>query len=104
MKTKRVSLDLFNDSTPWLADGFGLGRNVNFSLQVKDLVKKIIKTELTPLQQELVAEYYGENISVTEIARRRGVNKSTVSRGLKAARERIGHSLRYGSFHMWESN
>lgn len=104
MKPKRISLDLFGDSTPWLADGFESGRDVRFAEKAKRLVKKVIETELTPLQRELVYEYYSGNLTVTEIAKKRGVNKSSVSRSLKAARERVGHALKYGSFRMWESD
>ncbi len=104
MKPNRISLDLFGDTAPWLADGYGTGGGVHFSENVKAVVKAVVETELTPLQRELVYEYYNGNTTITEMARKRGVNKSSVSRSLKAARERVGRVLRYGGFRMWESD
>lgn len=102
MRRSTVSLNLFTDSTPWLAEGFGLGRDLKFSENVKNLIRKIILTELTPLQREMISLYYYKGMSMTDIAKSRNVNKSSVSRTLKSARERISKSLKYGSFHMFE--
>ena len=96
MRRSTVSLNLFSDSTPWLADDFGLGRDAKFSENIKNLIRKIILTELTPLQQEMVSLYYYQGLSMTDIANSRNVNKSSVSRTLKSARERISKSLKYG--------
>ena len=102
MRPTTVSLDLFTDSTPWLASGFGLGRDMKYSEELKKAMRKIIEEELTPLQKELIFEYYYGNTTMTAIAEKRGVNKSSVSRTLKTARERIAHSLKYGSYHIFE--
>ena len=45
--------------------------------------------ELTPRQRQMVDMQFQEELTVTEIARRLGVNKSTVSRCLRRARQRL---------------
>lgn len=52
--------------------------------------------ELTVRQRELLRLYYEEAQSVTQIAGRLGVNKSTVSRTLSRAQRRLYKCLRYG--------
>lgn len=58
-------------------------------------LRKMIRQELTPRQKEMVERYYFEKKKIREIAEEFGVNKSTVSRGLKAARARIERCLQY---------
>ena len=54
------------------------------------------QSELTPRQAQLVEMYFDEGLSMTEIGARLGISKSTVSRTLARARERLRRSLRYG--------
>jgi len=58
-------------------------------------IKQVIEQELTPLQRETLTAYYFQQETIPAIARRRGVNKSTVSRTLKAAENRLRKFLRY---------
>ena len=51
--------------------------------------------DLTPRQRQMVCLRYGEKLSVTGIALRLGVNKSTVSRCLRRARQQLYHRLRF---------
>lgn len=51
--------------------------------------------ELTPRQQQMVTLQYQENLTVTQIAQRLGVNKSTVSRCLRRARQTLYSRLRF---------
>ena len=51
--------------------------------------------ELTPRQQEVLALYYNEQLTIAEIARRLEVNTSTVCRTLERARKRLRRALRY---------
>lgn len=97
MRIHKISLDLATDHTPWLADGFGVNGGIAFSKRVAKTIRKIIADDLTPIQRELVQEYYYNGKTVTEIARLRGTNKSSVSRGLKAARTRIERAMKYGA-------
>ena len=58
-------------------------------------VNRVIQEELTPLQRETVLAYYIQNRKIPEIARDRGVHKSTVSRTLKRAERKLRRYLRY---------
>lgn len=67
----------------------------------------IIEKELTPKQREMVLFYFYEEKTMQEIAEILGINKSTVSRTLKRAKERIRKYMQfyfdYTSFHFGES-
>ena len=58
-------------------------------------VNRVIAEELTPLQRETIIAYYIHNRKIPEIARERGVHKSTVSRTLKRAEGKLRRYLRY---------
>ena len=58
-------------------------------------IQRVIREELTDLQREALLAYYFQEKSVTEIARDRGVNKSTVCRTLHRAEEKLRRYLKY---------
>ena len=58
-------------------------------------LRNIISHELTPRQKEFVELYYFKYMTIPEIAQMAGVNRSTVSRVLKSARNRIGRFMSY---------
>lgn len=58
-------------------------------------VQRVIRGELTDSQRETLMDYYFHHMSITEIAAKRGVNKSTVCRTLHRAEERLRRYLRY---------
>ena len=58
-------------------------------------VQRVMREELTALQREALLAYYFEEKSITEIARDRGVNKSTVCRTLHRAEEKLRRYLKY---------
>ena len=58
-------------------------------------LRRAMKRELTPRQQEILALDYVENRPLSEIAALLGVNKSTVSRTMCRARHRLHHILQY---------
>lgn len=74
-------------------DGY-LGPRLPRQLQLKR-VRQVIEQELTPLQRETLIAYYFQQETIPMIASRRGVNKSTVCRTLKAAENRLRKFLRY---------
>ena len=76
-----------------LYDGY-LGPRLPREVQLKR-VKRVMREELTPLQRETLIAYYFQEQTVTQIASDRGVNKSTVSRTLKRAEEKLRRYLRY---------
>lgn len=58
-------------------------------------VQRVIKEELTELQRETLFAYYFREMTVSQIALERGVNKSTVSRTLHRAEYKLKRYLRY---------
>ena len=58
-------------------------------------VQRVLREELTPLQRETLLAYYYQQETIPQIAQRRGVNKSTVSRTLHRAEEKLRRYLKY---------
>jgi RNA polymerase sigma-70 factor (ECF subfamily) len=58
-------------------------------------VMEVIRRELTDRQRETLLAYYIEELNIIQIAQRRGVHKSTVSRTLKRAEAKLRRYLRY---------
>lgn len=74
-------------------DGY-LGPRLDRATQLRRL-KNVIEGELTPCQRRVVEGIYFRQCSVTSLAQELGVNKSTVSRTLRRAQERMRRCLRY---------
>ncbi len=66
------------------------------------LVRAALNEDLTPRQSQMVRLYYIEQNTMPEIARLLGVNISTVSRTLAAARVKLKRSLRYARRSQYE--
>lgn len=58
-------------------------------------VRQVIQEELSPRQRETLTAYYFHKMTIPQIALEQGVNKSTVSRTLRRAEERIRRYLKY---------
>ena len=58
-------------------------------------VQRVIEEELTPLQREALIAYYIQGQTIPEIARDRGVHKSTISRTLHRAEDKLRRFLKY---------
>ena len=56
---------------------------------------RVIREELTEKQRQVLLAYYFEEKNIPQIAREQGVNKSTVSRTLRRAEQRLKRFLRY---------
>ena len=76
-----------------LYDGY-LGVRLPMEVQ-KKRVKKVIEEELSEVQREVLLAYYFGELSQTQIAAQRGVNKSTVCRTLHRAENRLRMFLKY---------
>lgn len=61
-----------------------------------------LRQDVTQRQREYMILYYGQGMSMEAIARKCGVNKSTVSRTLKRGRQRLYRCLRYGAANLLE--
>ena len=58
-------------------------------------IQRVIREELTPIQREVLIAYYMGDQTIPQIARDRGVHKSTVSRTLHRAEDKLRRFLRY---------
>ncbi len=58
-------------------------------------VNRVIREELTEHQRQVLLAYYIQEQTIPQIARERGVNKSTVSRTLHRAEKKLRRFLRY---------
>ena len=76
-----------------LYEGY-LGPRLPRDVQLKR-VQRVIREELTPLQREALVAYYFQELTMEQIARERGVNKSTVCRTLHRAEEKLRKYLKY---------
>ena len=63
-------------------------------VQLKRL-RRVSESELTEVQREILVAYYFQNRTMEQIARERGVCRSTVCRTLHRAEERVRRCLRY---------
>ena len=57
-------------------------------------LRRAREQELTPRQREILALYYDRGLKMPQIARKLGINRSTVSRTVKRAKERLYRCLR----------
>lgn len=76
-----------------LYDGY-LGPRLPREVQLQR-VQRVIREELTDLQREALVAYYFQQQTIPQIARERGVNKSTVSRTLRRAEDKLRRYLKY---------
>ena len=58
-------------------------------------IQRVIQEELTELQRQVIIAYYFQEQSIPQIAAERGVHKSTVSRTLHRAEEKLRRYLKY---------
>lgn len=58
-------------------------------------LRRAREQELTPRQREILALYYDRGLKMPQIARKLGINRSTVSRTVKRAKERLYRCLQY---------
>ena len=76
-----------------LYDGY-LGPRLPKQVQLQR-VQRVIREELTQLQRDILTDYYFHRMTIPEITARRGVHKSTVSRTLHRAENRLRRYLKY---------
>ena len=76
-----------------LYEGY-MGPRLPREMQLKR-VQRVIREELTDIQREILLAYYMDNQTIPQIAEERGVHKSTVSRTLHRAEEKLRRYLRY---------
>ncbi len=95
MNRATFSLEVFGERAAYDCYCTG-GDNKQYINRLKELLKRAINEELTECQRSAVTGFYFEGKSVSRLAAEQGVNKSTVSRNLKRAKEKLAFSMRYG--------
>ena len=76
-----------------LYDGY-MGLRLPREVQLKR-VQRVIREELTELQRYTLMAYYFQEQTLTQIAKDRNVNKSTVCRTLHRAEQKLRKFLKY---------
>ena len=71
-----------------------LGLDLPREVQLQRM-RRVMEQELTELQRQTLSMYYFENRRPAEIARIRGVHRSTILRTLRRAEDRLRRFLRY---------
>lgn len=103
MNRTTFSLEIFGDRLA-ITDPNGCETNKRQLALMKQALSKAIETELTDRQRMMVNEYYFNGVSVTDIALKYGLSKSTVSRHLSRSRERLKSALKYGLYTLWSGD
>ena len=89
-----------NRSSEWLGDmtvwmRANAQHNSEQLRRLRRNLRRAREQELTDRQREMVSLYYDQGMTMPQIAERLGVNRSTVSRTLRRARDRLYRFLRY---------
>ena len=74
-------------------DGY-LGPRLSREAQLRR-IRHVMDAELTEAQRQAFEGYYLQNKNIPQLARERGVNKSTICRTLQRAERRLRRFLRY---------
>ena len=90
---KNRSSEWIGDMTVWLRAN--AGDNSEQMTRLRRNLRRAREQELTQRQREMVALYYDQGMTMPQIAERLGVSRSTVSRTLRRARDRLYRFLRY---------
>ena len=81
------------DMTVWLREN--AEDNSEQLSRLRRNLRRAREAELTDRQREILALYYDKGMRMTEIAKALGINRSTVSRAIRRAKERLYRCLRY---------
>lgn len=93
----KLSLNEFTESVAGMMDYNQKNQFTNEKEYKKllSILTKVIVGELTERQQQCIVMKYYKNLTVTEIAIKLGIGKSTVSRHIKKATTRLYKLLDY---------
>ena len=64
--------------------------------QLRRNLAMALREDVTPRQRQVLLLYYGQGMSMKEIAQELGIDRSTVSRTMGRGEERLRRCLRYG--------
>lgn len=87
------SSEWLGDMTVWLREN--AGDNSEQLNRLRRNLRRARERELTARQRQMLALYYDQGMSMVQIAQVLGLNRSTVSRTIRRAKERLYHCLQY---------
>lgn len=93
IRLRNESIDRLAGMTAWIREN--QGDNAEQMARLRRNLRKARQQELTPRQREMVRLYYDEGMTMLQIGELLGVNRSTVSRTLRRAKNRLYRCLRY---------
>ena len=98
MRNPRPALTLRDNEIPgdwnrWLQEQSG--DNADRLERLRRNLRRAREAELTDRQREVLDLYYGQGLSMPQIAQALSLNKSTVSRTIARAKRRLYHYLQY---------
>lgn len=100
MKHRRYEGPFDTRASEWIGDLTVWNRqNAEDNSERLDRLRRSLRQareqELTPRQRQMLTLYYDQGKNIPQIAEELGVNRSTVSRTLRRARDRLYRCLRY---------
>ena len=100
MKSTRYDGPFDTRASEWIGDltvwtRQNAGDNSERLERLRRNLRQARERELTPRQRQLVSLYYDQGMNIPQIAEELGLNRSTVSRTLRRARDRLYRCLRY---------
>lgn len=87
------SSEWMGDMTAWLREN--AEDNAEQLARLRRNLRRARERELTARQRQMLALYYDQGMNTPQIARELGLNRSTVSRTLRRAKERLYQYLQY---------
>ena len=87
------SSEWIGDMTVWLREH--AADNSQQMEHLRRCLRQARERELTDRQRQLLSLYYDQRMTMPQIAEMLGLNRSTVSRTIRRARERLYRCLRY---------
>lgn len=100
MKSTRYEGPFDTRASEWIGDltvwnRQNAGDNSERLERLRRNLRQARERELTPRQRQLLELYYDQGMTIPQIAEELGLNRSTVSRTLRRARDRLYRCLRY---------
>ena len=100
MKSTRYDGPFDTRASEWIGDltvwtRQNAGDNSERLERLRRNLRQARERELTPRQRQMLELYYDQGMTIPQIAGELGLNRSTVSRTLRRARERLYRCLRY---------
>ncbi len=93
---KKLSFDLCEDFVSDNKNDFeDENTNEKRLKELERIVRMVIKAQLTNRQRQMIILYFYENKNMVEIAKMLNVNKSTVSRTIKRAINKISEYIKF---------